>query len=588
MPDTTITMTPSGTSGSVTVTASSASFAATDVGRLLAIKDEAPQRLANTAYAVGIVFHADDRGVKRLFRVVGAGTTAVQNLAGTVPNYDLNSPTGESLTLRDGTAVIRYLGRGKSAWGWGKISVFTSTTLVTVDVAADGTLSNTTAALHWRLGEFGGGRGYPRAGCFYQNRLVLGGSAANPQGVWTSETGDFEKFSPCDPDGVVLDTNGVTQTVTDDEMSTVIFLTPGGRGVVIGTTSGAFLFGPSSQSNRVLSPSNSEAKRQSDEGAIDTTAGLRIGGATLYVDATGRKTRELVYDFAIDAYQDGDLNLLSEHIAGTGMLEIAHQSSPEGVLWAVCDDGRLLSLTYDKDQQVRAWGRHILGGTIAMGVQVESVCCVPAPNGKSDDVYVSVKRVIAGVTRRWIEVIREPFRAERDGAANAFHVDAGLTYSGAPVTSVTGLSHLEGLTVRVVADGAVRTSRLVTAGAIYIDTPAASVVHAGLAMTSRAKMLPLEGGAAQGTAMGRPRRVSEIRLRLLETGAVRVGKGADMETVDFRTPADAMDTAVPLFTGIRKWTQPGGWDDDYQLTFESHHGLPLTVLGVAMEVIVEG
>lgn len=587
--DTVVTLTPSAKTGSVTVTASSNTFASTDVGRLLSIKDEAPARAASTAYVVGDVFYHDDRGgsgVKRIYRVIQAGTSAAASMSGTTPNYDLAAPMTEGLEIRDGTCVLRYLGRGKAVWGWGTITAYTSATQVTVAVATDGPFANTTAALHWRLGEFSDARGWPRVVCFYQNRMILASTTSKPHGVWTSETGDFEKFSPCDPDGVVLDTNGLVESLDDDKLSRAHFLLPGPRGVFIGTSSGGFLFGPSSNTNRVLTPSNAEARRQTDSGAISTTPGVRIGGASIHVDEGGRQLREVVYDFATDSYKDNDLTLLAEHIAGTGIVEIAYQRNPDGVIWAVREDGVLLSLTYDADQEVRAWGRHILGGT---DVVVESVCCVPAADGKSDDVYVSVRRTIGGATVRYVEVIGQPFREDRDGQSGAFHVDCGLSYSGAPVTSVTGLSHLEGETVRVFADGAVRSDRVVTAGAIYIDTPAASVVHVGLPFRSRVKTLPLEGGGGKGTAMGQARRVHEVSLRLLETGAARIAMGdGERELIDFRDVSDAMDTAAPLFTGVKRWPGKGGWDRDFVVTIESYHAEPLTVLGVAMEVVVNG
>lgn len=586
--DTVITLTPSAKSGSVTVTASASAFTSGMVGQLLAIKDEAPAYAASTAYVVGDVFYHDDRGgsgVKRLYRVIQAGTTPAQSLSGTTPNYDLAAPMSEGLEIRSGTAVLRYLGRGKAAWGWGTITAYASATSVTVAVAADGTFANTTAALHWRLGEFGGDRGWPRAGCFYQNRLILAGTTAKPQSVWASETADFEKFSPCEPDGVVLDTNGITQTVDDDKLSTVFFVTPSYRGVVLGTLSGPFLFGPSSNTNRVLTPSNCEARRQGDEGVSQTGNGLRVGSATLYVDETGRALRELAYDFATDGYQNGDLTLLSQHIAGTGIVEIAHQRNPDGVIWAVREDGYLCSLTYDKDQQVRAWARHQLGGVDAPAT-VESVAVVPSPDGKSEDVYVSCRRLVNGAEKRWVEIIREPFRGDLQDAADAFHVDAGLTYDGTPVTAVTGLSHLEGCTVRVLADGAVRSNRTVSGGAITIGAPAASVVHVGLPFTSRVKLLPIVQPAAQGAALGRKVNIPEVRFRLLDTGGLRVGINSTVETVDFREPGDAMDAAVPLYTGIKRWNGPTDWDWDAAFVFESYHALPFTVLATALDVSV--
>ena len=101
-------------------------------------------------------------------------------------------------------------------------------------------------------------------------------------------------------------------------------------------------------------------------------------------------------------------------------------------------------------------------------------------------------------------------------------------------------------------------------------------------------MLPIVAGAGQGTGLGRKVNVPEVRLRLMHTTACRVGYGTTLETVDFRTPDDAMDTAVALFSGIKMWTPPADWDWDTAFAVESYHGLPLTVLAIALEVSISG
>lgn len=585
MTDTTTTITPNLTFGAVTLTASAALFSADDVGRLIALKDEAPARVAAGVYGAGALMYSDDRGVRRLYRVIQGGTVAVANMAGTTPNYDQNVPTGETNDVRDGTAILKYLGRGRSAWGWGVITAFTSTTQVTASVAAQTSFANTNATYHWRLGEWGGSRGWPRSVCFFQGRTVWGGSLAKPQTVWTSETGDFESMSPCEPDGAVLDTNAITETIDDDQVNTVRWLVATHRGVVVGSPYSTFLMGPASQTNLTMTPGNVQAKRQARIGSSEEIAGIPVENVVLFAQRGKRKLREFAYDFGSDSYKSDDLSILAEHVTGTGIVEAAYQEQPDGILWAVREDGYLLSLTYDRDQEVRAWCRHQLAG----GAVVESVCTVPGPDGSSDDVYVAVKRVINGVTHRWVEVIRSSYRQAIDGDSGAFCVDAGLSYSGTPANVVSGLTHLEGQTVAIYADGAQRSYQTVVGGSVSIGLPAASTIHVGLDYTSRADTLNVEAGAGGGTAQGKPKRIHEVIVRMNETGGVAIGRdGANVERIDFRTPFDAMTQAVPLFSGDKRWTFPVGWDRRGRISVMSVGPMPLTCLAVIEELQTNG
>ncbi len=353
---TAVTLTPSAKFGSVTVTASSATFTADDVGRLIALRDDPPIWQAATAYTVGLPVYSYYAGVFRLYRCVTAGTSASADpTTGVEPPFDKNAPNAESDTVRDGTVVWKYIGRGRSAWGWGTITAFGSSTSVTVSVN-DGLMA-LTATTRWKLGEWGGARGWPAAMTFHAGRSVWAGSTARPQTVWTSETGDFESMSPSEPDGAVLDTNAITVTLDDDQVNSVRWLTSFNRGLFIGAPSGEFVINPTNQS-AALSPTNLRADRRGDRGSSTTTSGLRAGSALLFASQDGKKLREFIYDFSTDSFRASDLTVLAEHITGKGIVDIARQREP-GLIWCCTDDGWLLSLTYDQDEEVRAWSRHM-------------------------------------------------------------------------------------------------------------------------------------------------------------------------------------------------------------------------------------
>lgn len=595
MTDTNITLTPTtaDVSGIQTVTASAALFVAGDVGRTLALFLLAPLRLASQAYGVGVIFYSSFAGVDRVYRVVKDGTTPAATAAGTTPNYDLNAPREAGAGLQDGTCTLLYLGQGRHVWGFGTITTVTDSTHVQVNVDPKGPFASVSATLRWKMGEFSALRGYPRDGIFHKQRLWLGGTTIKPNTLWSSETGQFYSYSSSEPDGTVLDTNAITESLDDDQLNTILWLSSLRRGLVIGVASGEWSVTPAGNTAGV-SPSNTKADRETDCGSDVNMPGLRVSGCVLFFEAGGKKLWQLEYDAISDSFKPTDLTLLSDHITGPGIVDVAYQKRPNGTLWMVRSDGVLVTLTFDREQKVRAWTRHLLGGV--QGAEAESVCVVPAPDGISDDVYVSVKRTLTpsvynGATIRTIEFIRAPFKASLEGAENGFFVDAGLTYDGAPHHTFSGLEHLEGETVWICADGSVRQNQLVTGGAVTITGPAASVVHIGLPYAVWITTLPPEAGAGavQGTAQGKMQRIHEVTLRLLESGGGLLGRiGGQFDPIVTRTVDDPIGAAVPLFTGDKRMPFPEGSDRHGQLTVYQAAPLPFTLLAIIQERNLSG
>ena len=590
MTNTAITLTPAtaGLAGAQTVTASAALFTAADVGRLLSLRNAANQRVAATAYSTGQVFWANYNGTSRLYRVLTPGTTAAASLAGTTPNYDLNAPHDSGDTVPDGSAILTYIGPGQQIWGWGTITAYADSTHVTVTVDPGGPFATTAATPRWRLGEFSNTRGWPRAGTFHDKRLWVAGTLTKPQTLWSSNTADFENMSPFDPDGTVLDTHAITDSLDDDEVNTIHWILSFSRGLAIGAATGEFVLAPAVTTS-ALSPSNAKAHREGESGTDPNLAPRRIGQAVLFHQAGAKSFRHIQYEFATDSFATEDLSKLSDHILGTGAVDVAYQKRPHGVFWMVRADGKLASLTFDAAERVRAWTWHELGG---LNAKAESVCCVPTPDGTADDVYVSVARTIGGQTVRTIEWIRPPYRSDWDGINNFYFVDCGLSYSGTPVTQVIGLDHLEGQQVAIIGDGSLRQPQIVTGGKVPVTGKAASIIHAGLPYPSRIQTLPPEAGGSMGTAQGQLKAIPEVTIRLFETMGGQVTRetqaGTKTESLLYRTVTDPMSQAVPLFTGDKRVSPPSGHDREGQMTIEIGNPFPLTVLAIIYVVTTNG
>ena len=180
---------------------------------------------------------------------------------------------------------------------------------------------------------------------------------------------------------------------------------------------------------------------------------------------------------------------------------------------------------------------------------------------------------------RYVEFMEDPFRADL-AQADSFFVDSGLTYEGSPITTVTGLNHLEGEAVDILADGAVHPSKTVSGGQVTLDYPAATI-QAGLGYVSKIETMRIEAGSQGGTAQGKTKRIHAVILRFWRSLGVKVGPSSDkLDVLPFRSSADPMGEPPPLFTGDKKIRFRGGYGREGRMVIQQDQPLPLTVIAL--------
>jgi hypothetical protein len=503
--------------------------------------------------------------------------------------------SGVSFSVSDIGRLIRikHVVAGVTTWGWAKITNYVAPNQVNADVGGD--FGATTASSDWRLSIWnvgGSTNQWPATVTFHEDRLVFGGLPNYPQRIDGSRSGDYTNMSPTEVDGTVSNDNAISFTLSSNDVQVVRWLESNERGLVSGTVSGEWLLRPST-AGEALTPTNITAKQSTAHGSEDIAA-LRAGRGIIFVQRAGKKVRELGFDWQIDGLKAADLTVLSEHItrgstaATSGLKELAYQKEPHTLVWGVRNDGVLVGLTYERDQEVVGWHRHILGGAYSGGnAVVESIASIPAPDGKYDELWLIVKRTINGSTKRYIEYMTA-FDDSTIAQKDSFFVDCGLTYNGAPATTISGLDHLEGQTVQVLADGATHPDKTVASGAITLDR-SASVVQVGLYSNADGKLMRPDAGSANGTAQGKIRRIDTVGFRFLRTLMFQYGPDFDhMDDIDFRTSDDVAGAAVPLFTGDKTYLSwPGDYDTDGYICFRQPYPLPCTLLMVAPQFVTQ-
>ena len=186
--------------------------------------------------------------------------------------------------------------------------------------------------------------------------------------------------------------------------------------------------------------------------------------------------------------------------------------------------------------------------------------------------------------RQYVEFLEQNFDTNAgDTSVDSFFVDSGLAYSGGAVTSLTGLGHLEGETVSVLANGAAHPDKVVSGGSISLDVSATSA-SVGLPYTARVQTLDPEVATDLGPSQGKTRRVERLTFRVVDTYNLKFGTSeSDLELIPFRLPAHAMDS-ITLFTGDKRVLLKN--NPDRRFDFFIHHDdpLPCTILAIMYSI----
>lgn len=470
-------------------------------------------------------------------------------------------------------------------WGWATITAFTDTTHV--DVTITDAFGTTNADTRWRLGAWSGTTGWPHTATFHQDRLWPSADNTQPQRLAGSKVGDFNNFSPYDAAEVVAGDNALNFIISSDRVDTIRNLTSDAEGLIVLTEGGTFLARSSGGAGDPITPTNFGITRQHTFGAHDKVQPHQVGSTLLYVTSDGRKVREQVFRFEDNRFVSPDMTILAEHITAGGVVDSAYQQEPDSLLWLVRNDGQLLGLTFERSESVIGWHRHILGGSLTGSDHAEVESAAVIRDGNDDLLWLIVKRTIDGTTKRYIEFVEVRF-AVNAALEDAFFVDSGLTYDGDAETLITGLDHLEGETVDIMADGATIAPQQVTGGSITLAV-AAEKVHVGLTFKARGKSMPLIPTPVGGfDPRGKRKRVYRLLLDLHNTLGGRMGTDSQLDEIIYRTPSDPMDAPPPLFTGIKEMAFPGSWDRNPTVSFESSGPQPMTILNLIAEMAVGG
>lgn len=420
-------------------------------------------------------------------------------------------------------------------------------------------LGSTDPTAEWNEGAWSKRRGFPRSIAYYEERMMFGGNASKPQTVWGSRTADWDNFLIGAEDDAALDF-----TLSSDTVNTICWMCQHDA-LVIGTMDSEWTLS-SSDAVSALTASNFRAKRQSVYGSLRIPAQM-VGESILFVQRGARKVREFIFQLEKDGYSSPDMTILADHVTDSGIREIALQQLPDSILWCILNNGSAAALTYERDQQVIGWHRHVTDGKI--------LSCAVIPEGDADSIYFAVER-------NGSRMIEKMMPRNFSSVKNAFFIDSGITVSGNQMTEINGLSHLEGKTLQVLADGAVQEKKTVRNGKISLDVPA-NIVSAGLGYLSILSPMPLEIDMQNGQSNLRKKAIGELRIRFYNSvgGEARAGNDQFQKVVSRTVIADSMDHALDPRDDVVLFNALSGHDFTPVIEVRQTDPLPMNVASLS-------
>lgn len=425
-------------------------------------------------------------------------------------------------------------------------------------------LASTDETRDFAFAAWNGEKGYPSATGFYEDRLVFAGSKGFPQTFWTSKTGDYYNFGTSIPSA---DDDGITATLNGGQMNGIKAIIAFGEMLLL-TAGGEFKV---SGGGKAITGSNVLSQPQEYRGVSDVNP-VTIGSRIIYVQHQGNIIRDLAYSYDVDKYTGDDLNLLASHLfEGHKIISMTYQQIPNSIVWCVRDDGLLLGLTYIKEQDIYAWHQHTTAGG-----KFVSVCNI---GGSTED---KLYAVIERGGQYYVEIMES--RDKSTNVEDQFFVDSGITYEGEPTDEISGLEHLEGYTVAILADGNVLPQQTVENGKVLLGNKYKKV-HVGLPIDAEIKTLPIDFTAQDGTYLSRKKRIATVTLLLKDSRGGLFGmKENELDEFKWRSN-EAYGEPISLQTGKFKVTiKSATYDETQQIIIKQPDPLPMTVLSLIPEI----
>lgn len=412
-------------------------------------------------------------------------------------------------------------------------------------------------------------RGWPKSVCFYESRLVFGGSKSKPATVFLSKSNGYYDFGL----GSGLADDGIQKTLDTDQVNAIVNVVPG-RHLIIFTEGGEF-FVP----DFPITPENSNFRPQTTFGCA-TPDPIEVEGAVLFLDRYARGLQQFLYNDVEAAYTANSISRLSGHIIDSPLdMDVQRSSALEdtNLVYLINTDGTAAVLNHLRAESIAAWTRFVTDGAFL------------SVSALGEEVYFLVRRSGSSGPAWSIEHLRDDFYTDDaeqvfTGAILLESDDYILTEDGDTIlleasaigTTWTVGTHLDGIECRVRGDGAVMENVTPSSGSITLSAEVTEI-EIGRNFNTTITTLPVSVNSSQfGMSQLQRTRLAAILTRVKSTQGLLVnGRSPRQRKMD----VDALDTAAGLYSGILE-NRSTGWGRLQNITFTQEDPLPLQLLAI--------
>lgn len=586
-----ITIAASAIQGDITLTASKPYFKSTQVGALFRIASVGQKVTANISGEDQFTGHIRVSGVEasRAFTLTLSGTwsatVTLQRSVGEPGSWvDVTTYLGNIVTnyndaldnqiiyyrigvkagdYTSGTVEADLEYPGGSIDGIARVTGYTNETTVSAAVLRD--LGGTEASSVWWEGAWSLRAGFPTAVALTEGRLAWSGRDQ----LWISVSDEYESFD----DEVEGDSGPILRNIGQGPVDRINWMLSLQR-LLLGTD-GAEKSVRSSTFDEPLTPTNFSIKSASTQGSADLAA-VTVDTRAMFVQRSTYKLYELAYSSEAFDYEAVDLTNIVPEIGSPGITFLAVQRQPDTRIHCVRSDGTVAILVFDRLENVKAWVEYETDGT------VENVVVLPGTG--EDKVYYVVNRSTGRFLERWA------LESECQGGTANKCLDSHVVYSGVPRLTITGLTHLEGKSVAVWADGqsindANGDARLFTvaSGSVTLDNHISDAV-VGLQYTGDWQGTKLQ--FATDVPLTQHKRIDHLGLVLGPTHRQGLLVGQDFENLEGLPLVEEGKEVTVDWTAYDQPAFPisGTWDTDARLCMRAKSPRHATVLGAVINV----
>lgn len=515
-------------------------------------------------YQAGEICHHTIDGTKYYFRALRItqgdiptlGESGSQGGAIPDPNWETTTVTeAQAFTAADKNKFV-FINEGII-----RIDTYVSPSTVSGEILLKLATDIEAIANSWSLKQdiFEVNLGYPRAVTMYQQRLVIAGTKTYPNFIWLSRVGDVTNFLPTTADG-----DAFTVSASSDQLTNVLHLAQS-RGICVMTGGSELVI--SSQNS--MTPTNTSILEHTSFGSTENIKPIKVGSELIFVQRGAERVRTLLYDYSIDSLTSSELSVLASHIAkkNGGIKEMVYCAEPDSIIWFVLGNGKLASLTLNREQSVIAWSTHDIGGTVL------SVMTLPSITG-SDRLYFLVDRNgIVQIEQMKQELlldsaIKVPVQHNKPCIVQHEQIgilgdDVAAYYKDNHSTYVIPILKREGNTLTINCDSSIAE--------IYI----------GRKFTSRVSLFAPELQGTPATSSPSLIKINHINLYMYES----INPTVNGELVELKQFNENLFKPPEPYTGNKR-IEMNGWNDfdNFKLIIEQSEPLPLHITAVVMEL----